>query len=134
MMHNYFPFGFPYYRMKSPYHYSNYVPQNVLHNVVSSPTKFSYNAYVPNNLAQNNQLQHNCNVIENSTTRKNTINSKKIVDNKNCDNDEDDVLFEIFGFKLHFDDILILFLLFFLYKEEATDTYLYIALVLLLLG
>ena len=40
--------------------------------------------------------------------------------------------FNIFGFNLHFDDLLILALLFILYKENSQDTYLYIALFLLL--
>ena len=42
--------------------------------------------------------------------------------------------FEIFGIKLHFDDLLIIALLFFLYQEDVKDTYLYIALILLLLS
>lgn len=43
-------------------------------------------------------------------------------------------LFEIFGLKLYFDDILLLGLLFFLYNEGVDDMNLYIALVLLLLS
>ena len=42
--------------------------------------------------------------------------------------------FEIFGLKLHFDDLLIIALLFFLFQEDVKDTYLYIALILLLLS
>ena len=42
--------------------------------------------------------------------------------------------FEIMGFKLHLDDLIILGLLFFLYQEEAKDTYLYIVLFLLLIN
>ncbi len=42
--------------------------------------------------------------------------------------------FEIFGLKLYFDDILIICLLFFLYKEEVHDEYLFTALILLLLS
>lgn len=47
-------------------------------------------------------------------------------DNEEC--------FEIFGLKLYFDDLLLITLLFFLYQEEVKDTYLYIALILLLLS
>ena len=62
--------------------------------------------------------------------------SKNDVDNfLNDDNKKDyEDYFEIFGLKLHFDDLLIIALLFFLYQEEVKDTYLYIALILLLLS
>lgn len=46
----------------------------------------------------------------------------------------DDVLFEILGIKLYFDDILLICLIFFLYNEGVQDEYLFIALVLLLLS
>lgn len=42
--------------------------------------------------------------------------------------------FEIFGLKLYFDDILIMCLIFFLYKEGVDDEYLFMALILLLLS
>lgn len=47
---------------------------------------------------------------------------------------DSDCLFEIFGFKIHLDDIIIVGLLFILYKEGVKDEMLYIALVLLLLS
>ncbi len=43
-------------------------------------------------------------------------------------------IFEIFGIKLYFDDILIVSLLFFLYNEGAEDNLLFISLILLLLS
>lgn len=42
--------------------------------------------------------------------------------------------FEIFGLKLHSDDVLLMGLLFFLYNEKVDDQYLFIALILLLLS
>lgn len=42
--------------------------------------------------------------------------------------------FDLFGFRLYFDDILIMGLLFFLYVEGVDDEMLYIALILLLLS
>lgn len=42
--------------------------------------------------------------------------------------------FNIFGLKLHFDDLLILGLLFLLYEEDVKDNYLYIVLLMLLLS
>lgn len=43
-------------------------------------------------------------------------------------------LFNFLGFKLHLDDLIILGLLLFLYEEQVTDMYLYVALILLLLS
>lgn len=45
-----------------------------------------------------------------------------------------DVIFEIFGIKLYFDDILLICLIFFLYNEGVQDQYLFIVLILLLLS
>ena len=50
------------------------------------------------------------------------------------EDDEDKVLFEIFGLELHYDDILLICLIFFLYQEGVKDQYLFIALILLLLS
>ena len=44
------------------------------------------------------------------------------------------VWLDLFGIKLHFDDVLILSLLFFLYKEEVKDEGLFLALVMLLIS
>lgn len=56
--------------------------------------------------------------------------------NKNCEGENRyyEQFFEVFGIKLYFDDLLILALLFFLYKEDSHDDYLYIILIMLLLG
>lgn len=46
----------------------------------------------------------------------------------------DEQVFEIFGLKLFFDDILLICILFFLYNEGVKDQGLFIALILLLLS
>ena len=46
----------------------------------------------------------------------------------------DDPIIDIFGIKLYLDDIIILCLLFILYKEDVKDEMLFIALILLLLN
>ena len=46
----------------------------------------------------------------------------------------DTVWFDLFGIKLYFDDVLILSLLLFLYKEKVKDEGLFFALVLLLIS
>lgn len=48
--------------------------------------------------------------------------------------DETDVIFEILGLKIYFDDLLLICILLFLYQEGIQDEYLFIALMLLLLS
>lgn len=52
----------------------------------------------------------------------------------NLNNFSNEVLFEIFGLKIYFDDLLLVCILLFLYQEGIQDEYLYIALILLLLS
>ena len=58
------------------------------------------------------------------------IRRKQKHNEKNTSN----AIFEIFGIKLYFDDILLISLIFFLYNEGVKDDYLFISLVLLLLS
>lgn len=46
----------------------------------------------------------------------------------------DNFWLDLFGIKLYFDDVLILSLLFFLYKEDVKDEGLFLALVMLLIS
>lgn len=50
------------------------------------------------------------------------------------DRDQDEEFFDLLGLKLYNDDLLLLGLIFFLYKEEVKDEYLFFALILLLLS
>lgn len=88
---------------------------------------FPYNYKYYNYLKQNNS-------ITSSNKTSNTINpinkSKKESSSKSTDSDNP--IFEIFGIKLYFDDIVIMGLLFFLYQENVKDEMLYIILFLLL--
>ena len=74
---------------------------------------------------------HNLNNQKNYNLKKEPIPND--CSNSNTDSFEYEQFINIFGFKLYFDDLLILALLFFLYKEEIKDESLYIALILLLL-
>lgn len=47
---------------------------------------------------------------------------------------ETPVWFDLFGIKLYFDDVLILSLLFFLYREQVKDEGLFLALLMLLIS
>ena len=105
MMYNYPFFGFPSYRSR---YYKN-----------------NYNKYNPNVGLNNHNNQ------QKTTFSNSNIESEKVAP---CDvSFYKDDCFDFFGLKLHFDDILIIALLFFLYKEEIDDVYLFIALFLLLL-
>lgn len=53
---------------------------------------------------------------------------------KNTVKSAEPVWLDLFGIKLYFDDVLILSLLFFLYKEEVKDEGLFLALVMLLIS
>ena len=53
---------------------------------------------------------------------------------ENSEKNKDEFLFEIFGIKIFFDDVLIICILLFLYEEKIEDHLLYIALILLLLS
>ena len=109
MMINPFPFGFP--PVRRPYPKYN-----------TSPSNF---------VEHSEAFLHKVN-SHNSNSSDTNINNNKINLTSNNENHED--YFEIFGLQLHFDDLLIIALLFFLYQEEVKDTYLYIALILLLLS
>ena len=71
-----------------------------------------------------------------SRTNNEEIMQDKPKEEKHADsrNSNEDAIFEIFGIKLYFDDILIVALIFFLYNEGVQDSFLFIALVLLLLS
>lgn len=53
---------------------------------------------------------------------------------KNNPKNNDNYFFELFGLKLHFDDVLLICLIFFLYQEGVKDEELFISLLLLLLS
>ena len=61
----------------------------------------------------------------------NYIDEKKEQESNSCSSDN---LFDFFGLKLASDDLIIIALLFFLYSEKVNDTYLFIALIMLLLS
>ena len=111
-MPNYPYFGFPF----SPYR------------------NYNYNAY-QRTPAENNS---NINTPLYTSTNKTTNNShtKKIESNNNAKSnniDSEPYLFDLFGLKLYFDDILLVCLIFFLYNEGVKDEGLFFALILLLL-
>lgn len=132
--------------------YSNNAPQYLNNNNYYAPKSYNKNEYTASSYSQNaaystpsynNKQQKNFqkNIKRNNhnsfnanpqSIRENderTINQKDISHKSN-----DDTVFEIFGIKLFFDDILLICLIFFLYNEGVQDQYLFISLVLLLLS
>lgn len=61
-------------------------------------------------------------------------NFKNDENSKNPPKSNSDKVFEIFGIKLFFDDILLISLIFFLYNEGVQDKSLFIVLILILLS
>lgn len=94
------------------------------------PYNYSYSqSQIPNN--QNNQN----NITKNNDSTNCKINKKDDDEhNRNLKDFKDVVWLDLFGIKLYFDDVLILSLLFFLYKEEVKDEGLFLALVMLLIS
>lgn len=84
-----------------------------------------------------NNYQYQEHKYEPHETKKNYTEKNK-PDESGC-NSSDSIyynspIFELFGIKLFFDDILIISLIFFLYNEGVKDQSLFIALILLLLS
>ncbi len=123
MMNPYPFFGFPPFRRSYPY-YTNYS----LHNDYVKNQNKGANSGSPSGFSENNK--------KNLHTSGYQLRDSKVKSSNDSQNFEDDQeeCFELFGLKLHFDDLLLIALLFFLYKEDVKDSYLYIALILLLLS
>lgn len=123
MMYNYPFFSFPHSR-RYAYH-PNYV--NHFNNItpISSMQNPNHHSFDSN---QQNKKEEN--------HSKKAKTGFSFLDNflHQEDRKEDEKYFEILGLKLYNDDILLLCLIFFLYKEDVKDPYLFIALVLLLLS
>lgn len=158
MMNMYPFFGFPpyyrnynnYRRRPSPAHasatHATHTPKNSsnssLHNFDKFSSKSVQKPYTPSNFSNNFSGNFNSNSSFGNSSFGNSSfgnlhfdeNSASKEPEKNNTEHFYDECFEILGLKLHFDDLLIMCILFFLYQEEVKDSYLYIALILLLLS
>lgn len=164
MMNMYPFFGFPpYYRnynnyrrrpspaapVVPPAHASaTHTPKNSsnfsLHNFDKFSSKSVQKPYTPSNFNSNSNFGNSTSAnssLGNSTSGNSTFGNLHFDENSaskepevNNDVHFYDECFEILGLKLHFDDLLIMCILFFLYQEDVKDSYLYIALILLLLS
>lgn len=139
MTYNYPYFSFPHFRRYYPNYYSNISP-NINNPIINKPVKSTYptfnssvysntkNASIPYTSTHKEQ--------EKKASTKRPSSSFSFLNNllHQEDRNDDESYFEIFGIKLYYDDILIIFLIFFLYQEDVKDQYLFIALILLLLS
>lgn len=154
----FFPFGYkryspyyPYYNMRQ----NNVNPSNRTNTnsyISSLPVKSSFNnnPNTNNNLSCNQNENNNINTCNNNNiSNKSTINDSHSKNNKksskynhfaniNLDSllssDLEHPIIEILGIQLYLDDLIILGLLFFLYKEDVHDEILFGILLLLLLS
>lgn len=151
-----FPFG---YKRFSPY----YTYYNMRQNDVNTSNRTNTNSYISsiptksslgdnsknnNNLSCNQNENNNINIpntnnINNKNTNKYNYNKKKsskynhfanINFNSLLSSDLEHPIIEILGIQLYLDDLIILGLLFFLYKEDVHDEILFGMLLLLLLS
>ena len=107
------------------FNFSPYYPKYYKRSPYIPPVKVPVTPY-PEKTFKKTSLQAPLSTIEEENRKApHTINKEA---------EETAPLFEIFGLKLYFDDILLLGLIFFLYSEGVDDINLYIALVLLLLS
>lgn len=130
MMYNYPFFSFPYFRRYS-------VNPNMYYNRRSLTVSSSKQN--PHDFSQGNNKKHKTSAETNINTK--STNSKasygfNFLDNffHQTDRGEDESYFDLFGLKLYNDDLLLIGMIFFLYKEDVKDQYLFIALILLLLS
>ena len=131
-----FPFQHPYYR---------YYSQNQYHDYNNSEKKYN-NDWKDSNIQNCNNINteedsssvENRNIISNtnkvSSSKKNNTFPLPFTFDFSGLSDSDSPILELLGIKLYLDDIIILCLLFLLYKEDVKDEMLFIALILLLLG
>lgn len=126
MMYNYPFFSFPYSR-RYYYSYSSRVPVSVSKKSNKNSSGISKEFYNTDLSANNNSS---------SSPTHQSHYGLSFLDNlfNQQDRSKDESYFDLFGLKLYNDDILLIGLIFFLYKENVKDQYLFIALILLLLS
>lgn len=154
MIYSYPFFSFPHFRRYPNYYsYGSVAEQNNIAPYSNKPNGRDYNLKTrTENIAEyysdrdrdrdRNRQRSNINVEECKVNNEKEKSTKKTPPGFNFlssilhqeDRDEDESYFELFGIKLYHDDLLLLSLIFFLYKEDIKDQYLFFALILLLLS
>lgn len=131
MTYNYPFFSFPHFRRSNSNYYNNKFSTPIINNLYSPINNATYsnlkNFHINNNFSHKGEKKASSN---NFTSSFSFLNNLLYQD----DRKEDEPFLKIFGIKLYYDDILLISLIFFLYKEDVKDQYLLFALILLLLS
>lgn len=109
--------------------YSNLEPTRYKHTINRSNFTYNHQSNNASDLKKTQSFSKNHSSNSNNNINSNTCNSN--IEHKDRYDSE---YFEILGIKLYSDDILLLCLIFFLYKEGVKDEYLFISLIMLLLS
>ena len=131
MIYNYPFFRFPYFK-KYHTNYYNTVSSNINNyrysDYISSRNPSSNKSTTINNITSNEQ--------EKKASTRNYPSGFSFLYNflHQEDRNEDEWCLDFLGIKLYYDDILLISLIYFLYKEEVKDHYLFVSLILLLLS
>ncbi len=95
----------------------------------------NFNKFSNKNFDMNyKKTNKNCNETKNAYTKDKYNSGVNYNESMGNDTFSTDETFNLFGFKLHSDDLLIVAIIFFLYNAGSKDMYLYIALFMLLLS
>ena len=123
-------FRFPFYGRPQSYSQNIYYPSN---SITKNHHVHHHNSQKPTEISEIEKSE------QNNTENQEEKNSPKyssigpILLNINGFSNKEEPLLVFSGFKLYLDDIIILALLFFLYKEDVKDDILFILLILLLI-
>lgn len=134
-MPNFPNFPFSPYRNYIPCQISNFNPNiapPINQNQKIDQSKITNNTNNTNNQDIVNPSTNNSNSNINQSVIKQISSDSKEENHSN--QNEEPYLFDLFGIKLYFDDILLICLIFFLYNEGVKDEGLFFALILLLLS
>lgn len=151
---NYYPVQYPYVNNQNmssviqPSYSSNlnFTRKNNINSLkdlsISNTGQKSKNSYGPNNVNSNFNSNAKFNEDTTKNVKKERVSFKKAPSGFSFlnnifhqeDRSDDEEYFDLFGLKLYNDDILLIGLIFFLYKEDVKDQYLFFALILLLLS
>ena len=131
-----FPFSFPPIKKNSQNYnssQSNFSAPSYHLEHEAPPCSVPSSDYFSNSNKKNSEDEFNHNLDNKLNNTFNNALGNNLFSNNDCSKIDED-FFDFLGLQLHFDDLLIIAIMFFLYQENVTDTYLYIALILLLLS
>lgn len=123
-------FSFPFFRFSYPNYYYSYYNNYIKNNKQNSSEKKTEN--VKENKDENDETKYK-NLEQKRSSKYNSFGPFSFINPFAENIHEDEPVIEILGLKLYLDDLIILGLLFLLYKEDVQDETLFLALLLLLL-